>query len=145
MASVNARIGMTTPACDVDEAAARRMGLRMLPAVEPVYAVARNALLPPLHLGIRWTIEGAHRVPVRGPVILASNHVSYLDPLALAYLADRRHRKARFLAKAELFEKRGLGCALRARPPDPGARGTRADAARRRSTPPSTRCAAASA
>lgn len=85
----------------------------MLPLVEPVYAVARNVLLPPLHFGMRWTIEGAHRVPVYGPVILASNHVSYLDPLALAYLADRRHRKARFLAKAELFEKHGLGWALR--------------------------------
>jgi len=85
----------------------------MLPAVEPVYAVARNALLPPLHFGMRWTIEGAHRVPVYGPVLLASNHVSYLDPLALAYLADRRYRKARFLAKSELFDKRGLGWALR--------------------------------
>jgi 1-acyl-sn-glycerol-3-phosphate acyltransferase len=46
-------------------------------------------------------------------VILASNHVSYLDPLVLAYLADRRHRRLRFLAKAELFDKRGLGWALR--------------------------------
>ena len=48
-----------------------------------------------------------------GPAILASNHISYLDPLVLAYLADRRHRRVRFLAKAELFEKRGLGWGLR--------------------------------
>jgi 1-acyl-sn-glycerol-3-phosphate acyltransferase len=82
--------------------------------VEPLYSVARGALLPPLRHGMRWTFEGAHRVPTYGPVILASNHVSYLDPLVLAHLADRRHRRVRFLAKAELFEKRGLGWGLRA-------------------------------
>jgi 1-acyl-sn-glycerol-3-phosphate acyltransferase len=86
----------------------------MLTAVEVVYPVARAALLAPLHYGMEWTIEGAHLVPPRGPVILASNHTSYLDPLVLAYLADRRHRRVRFLTKAELFEKRGLGPMLRA-------------------------------
>lgn len=86
----------------------------MLTAVEVVYSVARAALLGPLHYGMEWTIEGAHLIPPRGPVILASNHTSYLDPLALAYVADRRHRRVRFLTKAELFEKRGLGPLLRA-------------------------------
>ncbi len=81
--------------------------------MEPVYGVARAALLLPLRHGMRWTIEGAHLVPVRGPVILASNHVSYLDPLLLAYLADRSHRKARFLAKRELFDKRVFGWLIR--------------------------------
>ena len=45
-------------------------------------------------------------------MILASNHTSYLDPLALAYLADRRHRRVRFLTKAELFDKKPLGFLL---------------------------------
>lgn len=80
--------------------------------MEPVYAVARSALFPPLHFGLQWKIEGAHLVPVRGPVILASNHISYLDPLVLAYLSDRRHRKARFLAKRELFDKKVFGTLL---------------------------------
>jgi len=62
---------------------------------------------------MRWTFEGMHRVPTYGPVILASNHVSYLDPLVLANLADRRKRRVRFLAKAELFDKPGLGWGLR--------------------------------
>ena len=78
----------------------------MLPAVEPVYAVARDTCSFRCTFGLRWTIEGAHRVPAFGPVLLASNHVSYLDPLVLAYLADRRHRRVRFLAKRELFDKR---------------------------------------
>jgi 1-acyl-sn-glycerol-3-phosphate acyltransferase len=75
--------------------------------------VARTALVAPLRYGMEWTIEGAHLIPPRGPVILASNHTSYLDPFALAYLADQRHRRVRFLTKAELFEKRGLGPLLR--------------------------------
>lgn len=100
----------------------------MLPSVDATYVLARSALFPPLHLGIRWTIEGAQLVPVRGPVILASNHVSYLDPLVLAYLADRRHRKVRFLAKAELFEKGLLGPLLRSAGQIPVRRGS-ADAA----------------
>jgi 1-acyl-sn-glycerol-3-phosphate acyltransferase len=96
----------------------------MLPTVDATYVLARSALFPPLHLGIRWTIEGAQTIPVRGPVILASNHVSYLDPLVLAYLADRRHRKVRFLAKAELFEKGVLGPLLRSAGQIPVRRGT---------------------
>lgn len=100
----------------------------MLPTVDATYVVARSLLFPPLHFGIRWTIEGAQTIPVRGPVILASNHVSYLDPLVLAYLADRRHRRVRFLAKAELFGKGLLGPLLRTAHQIPVKRGT-ADAA----------------
>ncbi len=96
----------------------------MLPAVEPVYGALRSALVTPIRFGMRWTIEGAHRIPVRGPVILASNHVSYLDPLVLGYLADRRHRRVRFLAKRELFDKAVMGSVLRAAHQIPVARDT---------------------
>ena len=100
----------------------------MLPAVEPVYGALRNALVVPTRLALRWTIEGAHRIPVRGPVILASNHVSYLDPLVLGYIADRRHRRLRFLAKRELFEKPAMGAVLRWAHQIPVARDTAAAA-----------------
>src|SRR5689334_5619715 len=100
------------------------MGVPMLPAVEPVYGVARSALVPVLNRAFRWTIEGAHLVPAHGPVILASNHVSYLDPFVLAYLADRRHRRVRFLAKSELFEKRWMAFLLRRLRQIPVARNT---------------------
>jgi 1-acyl-sn-glycerol-3-phosphate acyltransferase len=96
----------------------------MLPAVEPAYAFLRGVLVPPLHLGMRWTFEGIQRVPVHGPVILASNHVSYLDPLVLGYLAHKRHRKVRFLAKRELFDKRGVSWFLRHAHQIPVARNT---------------------
>ena len=89
-----------------------RHGVRMLPIVEPVYVVAKGAFYPWLRHGLRWTIEGGHAIPTSGPVLLAGNHVSYLDPLTLAWVADRRSRRVRFLAKAELFEKPGLGFLL---------------------------------
>jgi 1-acyl-sn-glycerol-3-phosphate acyltransferase len=77
--------------------------------VEYLYPAARNILIAPLDHGIRWTIEGVQMIPPHGPLLLATNHASYLDPFAVAYLVDKRHRRARFLAKAELFDKPGLG------------------------------------
>jgi len=92
--------------------------------MDVAYSVARAVLFPALHLGLRWTVEGADRIPLHGPVILASNHTSYLDPLALAYVADQRDRRVRFLAKAELFDKAGLGGFLRAAHQIPVSRGS---------------------
>jgi 1-acyl-sn-glycerol-3-phosphate acyltransferase len=96
--------------------------------VEPVFDGVVALLYPPMHLGVRWTIEGVEHIPAAGPLILASNHTSYLDPLALAYLGLRRKRRTRFLAKDELFDKTGLGFVLRGAHQIPVHRGT-ADAA----------------
>jgi 1-acyl-sn-glycerol-3-phosphate acyltransferase len=85
----------------------------MLPAVEPVYSLAKGLFYPGLRWGLKWTVEGGDRIPREGPAILASNHMSYLDPLTLAWLADRRGRRVRYLAKAELFDKFALGSLLR--------------------------------
>ena len=100
----------------------------MLPSVDPVYSVAKGAFSPWLRWGLHWTMEGADKIPTTGPVVLASNHVSYLDPLTLAWVADRRHRRVRFLAKAELFDKPVLGTLLHAAHQIPVRRG-RVDAA----------------
>jgi 1-acyl-sn-glycerol-3-phosphate acyltransferase len=82
--------------------------------VDAVYPAAKAVFRPWLQFGLRWTIEGAEHIPATGPVILASNHVSYLDPLTLAWVADRRGRRVRYLAKVELFHKPVLGQLLRA-------------------------------
>ena len=100
----------------------------MLPAVDAVYPAAKAVFRPWLQFGLRWTVEGAANIPERGPVILASNHVSYLDPLVLAWVADGRGRRVRYLAKAELFAKPALGGLLRAAHQIPVNRG-RADSA----------------
>jgi 1-acyl-sn-glycerol-3-phosphate acyltransferase len=100
----------------------------MLPIVDAVYPAAKAVFWPWLRFGLRWTIEGETNIPTNGPVIVASNHVSYLDPLTMAWVADRRGRRIRFLAKAELFRKPGLGPLLRAAHQIPVYRG-RADSA----------------
>jgi 1-acyl-sn-glycerol-3-phosphate acyltransferase len=100
----------------------------MLPIVDPVYSVAKGAFWPWLRWGLPWTVEGAAHIPTSGPALIASNHVSYLDPWTLAWVADGRGRHVRFLAKAELFDKLGLGTLLRAAHQIPVRRG-RVDAA----------------
>ncbi|MGQ0823642.1 MAG: lysophospholipid acyltransferase family protein [Actinomycetota bacterium] len=82
--------------------------------MDALYSVAKGAFYPGLRFGLRWTIEGADKISRDGPIILASNHISYLDPLTLAFVANRQRRRLRFLAKAELFDRRGLGTLLRA-------------------------------
>jgi 1-acyl-sn-glycerol-3-phosphate acyltransferase len=100
----------------------------MLPSVDPVYSVAKGVFTPWLRWGLHWKIEGADNIPTSGPVVLASNHVSYLDPLTLAWVANQRGRHVRYLAKAELFDKRVLGALLHGAHQIPVQRG-RADAA----------------
>jgi 1-acyl-sn-glycerol-3-phosphate acyltransferase len=72
----------------------------------------------------RWRIEGTEHIPATGPALLASNHVSYLDGLVLAYVTDLAGRRVRVLAKAELFEHRLAAWALHALGHIPVERGT---------------------
>ncbi len=50
-------------------------------------------------------VEGREHVPALGPVILASNHLSFIDSVVIRLAAPRR---VTFLAKAEYFTARGL-------------------------------------
>lgn len=52
---------------------------------------------------------GVENIPRDGPLIFASNHVSYLDPPALCFSP----RRISFMAKKELFEIPLLGPAIR--------------------------------
>lgn len=54
-------------------------------------------LLTPL---FRIRAEGLEAVPARGPVIIAANHKSFLDPVVLGIVLKR---PVRFMAKKELF------------------------------------------
>ena len=56
------------------------------------------------------TIYGHEHIPVYGGFVLASNHVSNLDPVVLGISAKRR---INFMAKIELFQKQPLGFFLR--------------------------------
>ncbi len=80
--------------------------------VEPVYtvtiAVTRLVLAPLLRL----RIDGA--VPADGALVVASNHVSYLDPCTLAIALYRRGRRGRFLTTAAVFDQPVLGAVIAA-------------------------------
>ena len=57
-----------------------------------------------------WTVfrpwvRGVQNVPKEGPVILAGNHVSFLDSIFMPLVLDR---KVTFLAKSEYFTGKGI-------------------------------------
>ncbi len=84
---------------------APRRGEGEAPPVRGFYAasgwIVRN--LSRLLFGLH--IEGIEHLPVRGGFILASNHVSFVDPPILGASSPRR---LAYLAKRELFRKAGL-------------------------------------
>lgn len=54
-------------------------------------------------LGLQFTLDGDEHVPTTGPVVIASNDVSFLD-FALVGLAARRSRRyVRFLARYDVW------------------------------------------
>ena len=62
----------------------------------------------------RTRVEGAERVPATGPAIVAANHVSGMDGVALALVTGKHARRmTRFLVAAEFFDRRSFGWALR--------------------------------
>ncbi|MFZ4585239.1 MAG: lysophospholipid acyltransferase family protein [Acidimicrobiia bacterium] len=96
----------------------------MLPAIEIVYPALEALCYPPLRFGMQWSLEGLTRIPEHGPVLVASNHISYLDPFTFGVAALIRRRRVRFLAKQELFQRRELKWILRNTRQIPVARGT---------------------
>ena len=62
-----------------------------------------RVLCYPLRLAFRIRRIGSQRIPRRGPVLLAVNHVSLLDPLMVLWLGECTRRKVRFLAMEELW------------------------------------------
>lgn len=69
-----------------------------------------HPLLSPVNL----VVEGVQLLPREGPVILAANHRSYLDPVVLTAVAFRRGRKPRYLGKKEVFDVPVAGQLMRA-------------------------------
>ena len=67
-------------------------------------------ILKPLCVSLwRRRHEGAEHLPPQGGVILAANHISHLDPIALCdHLLYDLRIAPRFLAKSTLFEGGGL-------------------------------------
>jgi 1-acyl-sn-glycerol-3-phosphate acyltransferase len=69
------------------------------------YGALKSFLLPVLTLLFRPKVKGLRNVPSQGPVIIASNHLSFSDSIFMPLVVPR---KVTFLAKSEYFTSPGL-------------------------------------
>jgi glycerol-3-phosphate dehydrogenase (NAD(P)+) len=76
----------------------RRRGVQPI-----VYWTIRAVLQPAIHVYFRLARIGRQHVPKRGPVLLAPNHRSFLDPFAIGCCL---RRPIYFMAKQEMFTGR---------------------------------------
>jgi 1-acyl-sn-glycerol-3-phosphate acyltransferase len=96
-----------------------------VPEFEPWFTLVHAALRPPIAAWFNWHFEGMEHIPREGPAVVAANHISYFDPIAHAYMLIRAGRKARYLAKSELFENPVLRTILSGAGQIPVERGSR--------------------
>jgi len=68
------------------------------------YGVLRAFLTPFLMSAFRPKVKGLRNVPGKGPVIIASNHLSFSDSIFMPLVVPR---KVTFLAKSEYFTSPG--------------------------------------
>jgi 1-acyl-sn-glycerol-3-phosphate acyltransferase len=66
-----------------------------------VYWLLRAVLQPFFHIYFRLSRIGREHIPAEGPVIIASNHRSFIDPFVIAVMA---RRPMYYIAKTEIFE-----------------------------------------
>ncbi|MBV9715410.1 MAG: 1-acyl-sn-glycerol-3-phosphate acyltransferase [Solirubrobacterales bacterium] len=86
-----------------------------------LYWLVRCLLQPCFHVYLRLARTGREHIPADGPVIIAANHRSFLDPFVIGTMA---RRPMYYMAKREIFAKGWLSWllgALGAFPVDRGA------------------------
>lgn len=104
----------------------RPAGVPKIAGVEP-YHLLRMVVRPEAFPYARFDISGVERIPPSGPVLVAANHRSYFDVVALALVAAELGRPVRFLAKRELFDAPVIGQIARALGGIPVDRGSGSD------------------
>jgi glycerol-3-phosphate dehydrogenase (NAD(P)+) len=77
----------------------------------PLYLLARIFMTPFFLAYFRYARTGREHARVKGGLIVASNHRSFLDPFAVGGCLPWR-RPMNYVAKVELFERRWQGWAL---------------------------------
>lgn len=70
---------------------------------------------------MRVEVKGRENIPESGPLVVMSNHISYLDPPLIGSILPR---KIHYMAKAELFENKIAGAILKKLGAFPLKRGT---------------------
>ena len=72
-----------------------------------MYTLVKHVVCgPAMRVAYRPRVSGLHHVPRRGPVILAANHLAFLDSFVLPLVVPRQ---VRFLGKQEYFTRSGPG------------------------------------
>ena len=74
------------------------------------WAVGRLTIAPVVRLIAPLRVYGVDRIPLRGPLVLALNHFSWLDPPAFGAAFPR---PVHFMAKSEIHRVPGVGHAIR--------------------------------
>ena len=75
-----------------------------------LYTLTRKILGPVARLIYHPDIKGTENIPATGPLLLASNHLSFVDSLVIPLAAPRR---VVFLAKSEYFTGHGVRGAVK--------------------------------
>ena len=65
-----------------------------------IYTIVKTIFKLMFAVGLRLKVEGTENIPKEGPLVIACNHLSLLDPPVLGTAAIR---KVHFMAKEELF------------------------------------------
>lgn len=88
-------------------------GVPSINGIEP-FDLFRQFTRPEFFPGVRFTFEGVEHIPRTGPMIIATNHRSYFDPLVISLAIAKAGRNARFLGKKEVFDAPVVGQLARA-------------------------------
>jgi 1-acyl-sn-glycerol-3-phosphate acyltransferase len=78
--------------------------------MNPSYFIGWSGFRLMYQLYFRWRVFNPGRVPLSGPVILAANHESFLDPMLVG---AGLKRDINYLARESLFRFPGIGALLR--------------------------------
>ena len=76
---------------------------KQYPTIKPFYRKVRGAFHLVFSIFFRFRSFGKENIPVEGPVLIACNHQSYLDPIVCAIGMDR---ELCFMARDSLFKGR---------------------------------------
>ena len=73
------------------------------------FKICAGILIPLFNLLMKRDWKGAENIPAKGRVIVASNHMSYLDVLVFTHFLFRNGRAPRYLGKSGVFKVPVIG------------------------------------
>ena len=88
-------------------------GVPKIAGIEP-FDIVRLGARPELIPYARFEFEDVDRIPSSGAAIIAANHRSYFDTVAMGLVVARAGRPLRFLGKKEVFDAPVIGTLARA-------------------------------